>query len=180
MKRIFYIAILLLTATSFACGGTQKTEQDAKMHSPPQDDEVKMPTGGPSVDPSDVKPRETREPVVAEISPTGQEPEVTRTQVSSFMRRGPAYLLTRIEVEPVHTDSGFGGFKLVKASDGVSTFMQPQMQLGDVVTHINGIRVERPDDYLQAWNALAKTEWIRVDFKRGEEKLHAVWAVKDE
>ena len=172
-----FLVLLALVVGISACSGSSKNVADAEpMHEAPNEAPVAPPSGPPVLENS-VGTQKSQDVPPVEPGDASQAPNVARSDVSKFMDHGPAFLLTQIEVKPVHGKEGFEGYRLVSTRGGVRSFMEPQIQLGDVVTHVNGIRLERPDDYLQAWNSLAKTEWIRVDFKRDAEKKHALWAV---
>ena len=161
-----------------ACGASSasQTESDEKMHTAPSDEPVVMPKT-PDVNTKGVGIAQS-EATAESLEGTATEVEVTRGEVDGFMRRGPAYVLTVVTVEPVHKSKGFQGYKVVAATSKAKDFMTPFLKTGDVITHVNGIRIERPDDLLQAWNTLADASLIRVDFFRNEEKMHAAWAVR--
>ena len=103
---------------------------------------------------------------------------VSRADVDSFLARGPSYVLTIVTVEPVHREGGFQGYQLTDVTRGAREFITPQLRVGDVVTHINGVRMARPEDFMQAWRSLDKVGQIRIDFTRQGESMTANWTVQ--
>lgn len=173
MKNVFAIAIICLVS-----GCAHKAPQsDARLNDPPADGEaaVAMPEGPPVV----------RQTDAAAPAPTPDEPGdadgqvfVTRADLDGFLDRGPSYVLTVVTVEPMHAAEGFAGYQITEVTSGARAFMTPQLRVGDVVTHVNGVRLMRPEDYMQAWRSLDKVTAIRVDFLRKSQPMHAVWVVK--
>lgn len=166
---------LLLLAIVFACACGQKSQRaDEKLNEPPPPNETPaaLPEGPPVVrQAGDAVP----EPPAAEAE---EAPSVTRAELDGFLDRGPSYVLTIVTVEPMHGAQGFVGYQITEVTSGARAFMTPQLRVGDVVTHINGVRIMRPEDFMQAWRSLDKVTTIRVDFARQNEPMHAVWVVK--
>ncbi len=120
----------------------------------------------------------------SERSPAGQPAAgyphteaVQKEQIDRLKGYGPSIVLTHVQVEPKH-DDGFVGFEIVEISETARPYLEHKLEEGDVVTHINLVRLEMPDDYLEAWEVLSKTEEIRIDFRRDEESKTATWKVE--
>lgn len=103
---------------------------------------------------------------------------VSRAQIDRFIDKGPPYALTLVKVEPARADGKFRGFKLIAMERSAAQVVGPQLVPGDIVTHINGVRLEKPDDYLNAWKLLGEVSKIRIDFVRDGESKHAIWRVQ--
>ena len=168
------LKFLLVVFLMACCAGSP--EKADKLSDPPADASASNQPAGPDVVADAVQPRATRD-VAQDVVEEGQ-PVVQRTQVDSFMRRGPAFALTQVAVEPVHGKSGFEGYRIASLTPSVSAFLQTQVRQGDVLTHLNGIKIERPDDYLQAWNRLKEAPVLSIDFVRDGEKMSARWQVQ--
>lgn len=171
MKTLLIVATLTLTA----CGGSQD-KADQKLSDPPTDAQPYEAPKGPEIVADSIRPSTTRE-VEQGVSSESAD-IVAKADVEAFRRKGPSYALTQVVVDPVHGGSGFEGYKLLSATASVTSFLAPQLQVGDVITHLNGIKIERPDDYLQAWNRLADAEVLSIDFLRDGQKMAAQWQVK--
>jgi len=170
----YNILLSLLLVLLVGCGGAQVQSDEGPTQDPPRDAPNAVVPSGPPVLVDEVgrgQGVESGELVDGSTS-------LSRGMVGEFMKRGPAFALTQVVVEPVHGASGFVGFKVVSASREAQEFLRPHVKTGDVITHLNGVRVERPDDYLRAWNALKDTSVIRIDFVRDNEPSVATWAVQ--
>jgi type II secretory pathway component PulC len=103
---------------------------------------------------------------------------VSRSDVQAFMQKGPSYALTMVDVAPERSDGEFQGFKVTTMTPGAASAVSGQLQTGDVITHINGVRMQKPDDYLNAWKLLSEVTKIRIDFVRDGSAEHAVWLIE--
>jgi general secretion pathway protein C len=87
-----------------------------------------------------------------------------RSQVKRTIANGLGYFLQDVTVEdyPVMTAGKFHGFKIKAISGDWGVDLQP----GDVVTRVNGMSIERPEDADAALRSLEKAKALRVDFDR--------------
>lgn len=175
-KRIlatFFVLVLV------GCGAAKPApEVDNSVSEPPADSAVVMPKGAPMVEDDAPDQASTETPAEPVAEPAEGEATVTRADLDQFIARGPSYVLTVVTVEPVHRDGQFQGYQITDVTRGVREFITPQMRVGDVVTHINGVRMLRPEDFMQAWRSLDKVGQIRIDFVRQSEPMTANWTVR--
>jgi hypothetical protein len=187
------LCLIAFATTAFGCAsssgaaddGAEERAQKVSGEPPsPQEDTQKPLPKGPKVEignaPSDVEP--------ADVEPADAEPadasdgeaagSFTRSEVQAFMQKGPSYALTMVRVQPERVDGKFQGFKVIEMKPGAASTVAPQLVKGDVITHINGVRMEKPDDYLNAWKLLSEVSTIRVDFVRDGTSDHAVWNIQ--
>jgi type II secretory pathway component PulC len=111
---------------------------------------------------------------VAAASPTTAPPTTTtvaplttslrRSQVKQAIGRGVGYFLQNVELDelPAMKGSRFYGWKL----RGVSAELGVDLRPGDVVTGVNGLPLEHPEEADAALRALDKAPALRVDFER--------------
>ena len=87
-----------------------------------------------------------------------------RSQVKRTIAKGLGYFLQEVSVEddPVMTAGKFHGFKIKAITGDWGVDLRP----GDVVTRVNGMSIERPDDADAALRSLDKAKALRVDFDR--------------
>ena len=98
-------------------------------------------------------------------------------QIDRLKAYGPSVVMEHVQLEPVH-DDGFVGFEIRDISPTARPYLEAELGEGDVITHVNLVRLEQPDDYMEAWDALSETEEIRVDFERDGESRAATWEVE--
>lgn len=88
---------------------------------------------------------------------------VARKALDSVLLRRPPYVLSRVQMEEVLKQNKFIGWRLTSfPADWDKTGLQP----GDVVTDVNGVALEKPEDLWTAWLALAVASEIRIGFER--------------
>ncbi len=170
-----HLIILLAFVFVAGCATSSKSGQNTSgpMNDPPEDPATgEMPKGPePVVEgnaPEDYKKPETEEGAA-----------VTRAEVESFMDRGPAYVLTVVTVDPKRDETGqMVGYQIIDVTTEARAVMMPQLRVGDVVTHVNGVRLLKPDDLIQAWKALKQIDVAVVDFTRGDESMQASWSIQ--
>jgi hypothetical protein len=101
----------------------------------------------------------------AEAAPATDLPPGTlaRAQVDQVLLRRPGWLLSKVEVEEVLRQNKFVGWRVVRLpSEWDGSGLQP----GDVVTDVNGLSLEKPDDLWNAWLAMADANELKIAFER--------------
>lgn len=87
-----------------------------------------------------------------------------RSEVKSTIAHGLGYFLQNVAVEdyPVMQNGKFYGFKIKELNPDWIIDLRP----GDVVTRVNGVVPEHPDEADNAFRALEKATALKVDFER--------------
>ena len=181
MARRVEFGLLFALALSLGCAAANRkvTATDGPMHAPPQEARaVTMPTGPPVVQDA-IRARQLSTDG-AGVQSAGNEVEgiLSRQMLQEFLERGPSYTLTVVEVDPARKESSFVGFEVTAIAASARGFLGPWIQVGDVVTHVNGIKLESPDDYLQVWRSLQDVEAVRIDLLRSSETHVVTWLVE--
>jgi hypothetical protein len=88
---------------------------------------------------------------------------LARSRVDAVLRKGPPWLLAHVEVEEVLRKGTFIGWRVVSMPAG---WEGSGIKPGDVVTRVNGLGLEKPDDFFSAWTAVAGSKEIRVAYER--------------
>ena len=134
-------ALLLAGLASAACGETPpaKTAQDA-------------PTA------QSTAPSTTAAVVIEKTT------SLRRSQVKATITKGLGYFLQNVTVDdwPVMRNGKFYGFKIKTINAELGVDLRP----GDVVTRVNGMSIERPEEADAAMRTLEKAPALRVDFER--------------
>jgi len=135
------LALSLGSLASVACGETPpaKTAQTAPS----------KPETAPTTTAAAVAPRTT---------------SLRRSKVKQGIARGLGYFLQNVTVEdyPVMRANKFYGFKIRTISAELGVDLEP----GDVVTRVNGMSIEHPEEADAAMRTLEKATALRVDFER--------------
>jgi type II secretory pathway component PulC len=85
---------------------------------------------------------------------------VSRAELDALLGAGPGALLSRVRVEAVHTGRRFQGWRLLSVPS------QPWLAPGDVVSGVNGLGIERPEQLSAIFEALREAPEIAVAVER--------------
>lgn len=106
------------------------------------------------------------------------ETVISRDELNRFIQKGPSFPLSMVEVEPARVEGKFAGYRVLSVAPPAQATLQGHLEKGDIITHLNGVRVEKPDDYLNAWKLLADLSTLRIDFVRDDAATFSVWRVQ--
>src|SRR5690554_2691404 len=105
------------------------------------------------------------------------EAVISRDALNRLIQKGPSFPLSMVEVEAARVDGTFAGYRVLSVAPTAQSTLQGRLKEGDIITHLNGVRVEKPDDYLSAWKLLADLSTLRIDFVRDGAPTFSVWRV---
>lgn len=94
---------------------------------------------------------------------------LSRAAVVEVVNQGLGAFLQRVELEPSLSEGRFQGFRIVGLRPE-SYWQRVDLELGDVVTHVNGRSIERPDDAWEVFESLKQAPQLRVDLLRNGER----------
>lgn len=101
-------------------------------------------------------------PTAVATAPATAPGHLARADVERVLRQGPPWLLRRIVPEEVIREGRFVGWRLLSLPDD----WKIDLQNGDVVTKVNGLAIERPDDLWAAWMQMQSAVELRVTYER--------------
>ncbi len=141
LRSAFVLAISFGSLASLACGETPPAKGAESVTSQPE--------AAPTTTAAAVPPKTT---------------SLRRSQVKASIARGLGYFLQNVTVEdyPVMRGNKFYGFKVKAISAELGVDIQP----GDVVTRVNGMSIEHPEEADAAMRTLEKASALKVDFER--------------
>lgn len=122
----------------------------------------------PLLDPKMPAPTSEQEQATAPAVEEAPLPKgsIARSYVDHVLRQGPGWLLDKVPVEEVVTGGKFIGWRVRELpADWSSGELQP----GDVVTALNGMAVETPNEFWAAWSSVAAASSLKVAFLRGKD-----------
>ncbi|MFO0626246.1 MAG: hypothetical protein U0325_11580 [Polyangiales bacterium] len=135
-------------------------------------------------------PRDEIRPEDLRLAPPGGErpaavlaepaPRLTRAELDGTVRAGLGAFLANVAVSPALSGGRFVGWRLDRARNLVRWNRAGlDLRVGDVVTRVNGGALERPDDALAVFAALATATELRVEVIRAGQPLTLRLAVAD-
>ncbi len=173
-------AVLFFSLTACSSGPDLREDDrdsgpDEVLGAPPEEGSEDYEFAPPPRNPA-TPPKAEGEPPAGEWDSSAEV--IDRYYLEQLEQFGPAVVLQHVDTAPVHDEDGFVGFEIVELSATASHYVEPRLQVGDVVTHVNLVRLEKPDDYREAWDTLADAEELRVDIERNGESEEILWAVE--
>ena len=141
----FVIALSLGSLVFVACGG-------------------EAPPAKTSADATATSAAKATAPTTTAAAIPAKTTSLRRSQVKQGIARGLGYFLQNVSVEdyPVMRGSKFYGFKIKDINAELGVDLRP----GDVVTRVNGLSIEHPEEADAAMRSLEKAPALRVDFER--------------
>jgi type II secretion system protein C len=152
MMKIIYVIMLVFVVS---CGGT-----DSKSSTRSADDE-KAPDESAAVnsEPDNPQINEDESPVVIK--------DVTRKELNAVLAKGPANILAMVQTASHKTGGRFAGFEIVSFRLNGSEVLG--LRKGDILTRVNGLKIETPDQYFEVFERLKKADSIKFDIIRDGE-----------
>jgi type II secretory pathway component PulC len=139
--RFFHVLVIALSASAVACGGETPPAKSIETASPPSTAPTTTAAAVPVVTTS-----------------------IKRSDVKQSIAKGLGYFLANVSVEdwPVMRNGKFYGFKIKNVSADLGVDLRP----GDVITHVNGMAIEHPEDADAVFRSLEKAKSVRVEYER--------------
>lgn len=118
--------------------------------------------------------REAVAPAVKHDAPLSTAPapiakgSLRRSAVQATVARGLGAFLARVELtdQPALKAGKFHGFRIAKLGGDGAFWAGVDVRPGDVITHVNGKSIERPEQALEVFRSLAEASELRVDYER--------------
>jgi len=106
---------------------------------------------------------------------------IARATLEDVISKGPGRFFERVEVEPAFASGGSGrprflGYTL-RTFYGGMTPASNGVQVGDVVTALNGLAVSRPDEFMKVWKSALLQDALEVDVLRDGRPLRFVYLI---
>jgi len=100
--------------------------------------------------------------------------EILRSELRRHVKRGAGYLLSKVRVRAAFHKSRFFGWRVL-------SYRGPgkKVQIGDIVTRINGKPIERDYQFIAVWNDLAKHDTLVVKLVRGGKPMVLRYKIGD-
>lgn len=122
---------------------------------------------------------EAPRPTVAEAPKPPSEPQPTenvpRASVNAALKAGLGKFLANLEVEAQLEKGRFVGWRIVELRGDMWTGVD--LKPGDVVTRVNGFKIEREHEANAAFQSLAVASEIRVSVLRGGQPQEIRFAI---
>ena len=140
---------LIVLCLLLSCSGSQSDTATA-------DDSADL--GGSTLAHGDVPP-----------SAESTTPEVSRAGLAHILGESPGHFFGLVHVEGVGAEGGsFAGWRIESLPTDTPSWLD--VRVGDVVTSVNGMPIERPEEAQQVYEALRVASEVRIELTRGDER----------
>jgi type II secretory pathway component PulC len=138
--------------------------------------------GGGSVPPAEPT-RESKAPVVTTAGSVGapaQGPvtKLSRASVKATIAQGLGVILQHVEFDehPVFVEGKFHGHRIALLKNGL---VGQGLKIGDVITSVNHMPIERPEQAYEAFKSLERARELRITYERDGEPHELVLPIED-
>jgi hypothetical protein len=90
--------------------------------------------------------------------------------------QGLGYFLQRVSVEPELASGRFVGFRITELRPS-EWWRGVDLRIGDIVTHVNGMPIERETEAFAAFDTLRTAEALRVSYIRAGEQRQLIYKI---
>ncbi len=113
------------------------------------------------------------------MAPRARSGVIMRTDLLPVLERGLGSYLKNVETEPTFHQGTFVGFRIITLFPGDLDYASLDLRPGDVVTHVNGRSIERPEQAVTVWEELRTAKDLVVHYRRGDEALALRFRIVD-
>ena len=89
-----------------------------------------------------------------------------RSELRAILQAGPGMFLQQVQVAPFRERSAFVGFRIRTWFPGNPSMQSDSVRVGDVVTRVNDLPIERPEQFLSLWASLPTATSLKVELRR--------------
>lgn len=108
-----------------------------------------------------------------------REGEITREELLPILEGGLGRFLGGVGTEPEIEAGRFVGWRIVRLYPDDPRFQGIALQPGDVVTRVNALPIERPEQAFQVWDGLRVASELVVDYRRDGDARQMRYAIVD-
>jgi type II secretory pathway component PulC len=105
------------------------------------------------------------------------EGTLTRAEVQQVLERGPQRFIAALRVAPVLEKGRFLGFKLLSIAPESPLAAGTSVAAGDVVLAVNEQPLERPEQFMRAWDMVKGADALSVLLLRDGRRLQYRWKI---
>jgi type II secretory pathway component PulC len=105
------------------------------------------------------------------------EGQLSRVALKKVMERGPQRFVAGVRVSPHLVEGRFVGFRIDGFSSDGPLVNGRHILPGDVVVRVNQEPIERPEQFMRAWDVVRGADALDVELLRGGQSLRYVWKI---
>ncbi len=111
----------------------------------------------------------------AEVKVKVVEGQLSRRTLEQVMERGPQRFVAGLRVSPHLVAGRFVGFRIDGFTADGPLVNGRSILPGDVIVSVNQEPIERPEQFMRAWDVVKRADALRVRLLRGAQQLEYRW-----
>lgn len=112
------------------------------------------------------------------VTPTVVESALSAAEFDAAMARGPQRVVASVEVQPALEKGRFLGFRIVRLQPDGDFRSCTSLLPGDVVLTVNREPLERPEQFMRAWEVVKASRSVEVELQRGTSRMLYRWTIQ--
>lgn len=100
-----------------------------------------------------------------------------REAVDKALAAGPQRLIAAVSVAPQFAGKKFVGFRIVGIDPNAPFARGETIRVGDVVRRVNREPIERPDQFMRAWEVVSGADTIEIEILRDGRAILYRWKI---
>ena len=100
------------------------------------------------------------------LNPTVQVATIPRALLRAELTRGIGRFLQNVKTEAVLSHGHFVGWRLLSLFPKRPDVHVQGIQTGDVLVRVNGVSIERPEDFKSVWDSLETAKELVLEIER--------------
>jgi len=109
--------------------------------------------------------------------PVTIENSLTRDALNTVVQKGPQRFIASIRVDPVMTKGRFVGYRIVGIATDSPMASSENIRPGDVIISVNKESLERPEQFMRAWEVVRDASSLDVMILRGTQRYLYRWKI---
>jgi type II secretory pathway component PulC len=106
------------------------------------------------------------------------ESAITRSAFDAAIARGPQRIVASVEVRPGLDRGRFQGFQIVRFLPDGDLRDCTSLLPGDVIVSVNRESLERPEQFMRAWEVVKTAAAVEVEVLRAGQRLVYRWKIE--
>ena len=105
------------------------------------------------------------------------EATLSRSEFDAAIARGPQRIVAAVEVTPALDHGRFVGFQIVRFRPDADLAGCQSLQPGDVLISVNRESLERPEQFMRAWDVVKAASALEVEILRAGQRQIYRWRI---
>ena len=106
------------------------------------------------------------------------ERTLSRMEFSQVMEKGPQRFIATMHVDPHLVKGRFVGWRIGGFAPNSGLVNSQSILAGDVIIAVNDEPLERPEQFMRAWEVVRNASAITVKLIRGKKRMVYRWTIK--